>query len=58
MEVRSIAWIEDTKHKIAIGLARTRSGLLELDRGEGVDGPTAMNHDLQQFQMAKQSIAP
>ncbi len=45
------AWIEDTRQKIAIGLA-------ELDRGEGVDGPTAMNHYLQQFQAAKQSIAP
>jgi antitoxin ParD1/3/4 len=43
-------WIEETKQKIAIGLA-------ELDRGEGIDGPTAMNHYLQQFQAAKQSIA-
>jgi antitoxin ParD1/3/4 len=44
------AWIEETKQKIAIGIA-------ELDRGEGIDGPTAMNHYLQQFQAAKQSIA-
>lgn len=43
-------WIEETKQKIAIGIA-------ELDRGEGVDGPTAMNHYLQQFQSAKQSIS-
>lgn len=44
------AWIEDTQQKIAIGLA-------ELDRGEGIDGPTAMNQYLQQFQAAKQSIS-
>lgn len=44
------AWIEDTRQKIAIGLA-------ELDRGEGIDGPTAMKQYLQQFQIAKQSIA-
>ena len=43
-------WIEDTKQKIAIGLA-------ELDRGEGIDGPTTMNQYLQQFQAAKQSIS-
>ena len=43
-------WIEETKQKIAIGIA-------ELDQGEGVDGPTAMNHYLQQFQSAKQSIS-
>lgn len=43
-------WIEETRQKIAIGLA-------ELDRGEGIDGPTAMEHYLQQFQAAKQTIA-
>ena len=44
------AWIEETRQKIAIGLA-------ELDRGEGIDGPTTMNQYLQQFQAAKQSIS-
>lgn len=43
-------WIEDTRQKIAIGLA-------ELDRGEGIDGPTNMNQYLQQFQAAKRSIS-
>lgn len=43
-------WIEDTRQKIAIGLA-------ELDRGEGIDGPTNMNQCLQQFQAAKRSIS-
>lgn len=42
-------WIEETRQKIAIGLA-------ELDRGEGIDGPTTMNQYLQQFQAAEQSI--
>ena len=36
-------WIEETRHQIAIGIA-------ELDRGEGVDGSTAMNQYLQKFQ--------
>ncbi len=42
------AWIENTKQKIAVGIA-------ELDRGEGIDGPTIMNQYLQQFQAEKQS---
>jgi antitoxin ParD1/3/4 len=41
-------WIEETRTKIAEGIA-------ELDRGEGVDGPTVMNQYLQQFQTARQS---
>ena len=41
------AWLEETKKRISIGLA-------ELDRGEGVDGPTVMNQFLHKFQMAKQ----
>ncbi len=40
------AWIEETRQQIAIGIA-------ELDRGEGVDGNTAMAGYLQQFQAAK-----
>jgi antitoxin ParD1/3/4 len=42
------AWIEETRQQIAIGIA-------ELDRGEGVDGATAMAGYLQQFQMARQT---
>jgi antitoxin ParD1/3/4 len=40
------AWIEETRQQIAIGIA-------ELDRGEGVDGATAMAGYLQQFQTAR-----
>jgi antitoxin ParD1/3/4 len=43
------AWIEETRQQIAIGIA-------ELDRGEGIDGPTAMDRYLQQFQMARQTL--
>jgi antitoxin ParD1/3/4 len=42
------AWIEETRQQIAIGIA-------ELDRGEGVDGATAMAGCLQQFQAARQT---
>jgi antitoxin ParD1/3/4 len=42
------AWIEETRQQIAIGIA-------ELDRGEGVDGATAMAGYLQQFQAARQT---
>jgi antitoxin ParD1/3/4 len=42
------AWIEETRQQIAIGIA-------ELDRGEGVDGATAMAGYLQQFQVAQQT---
>ena len=42
------AWIEETRQQIAIGIA-------ELDRGEGIDGDTAMAGYLQQFQAAKQT---
>jgi antitoxin ParD1/3/4 len=41
-------WIEETRQQIAIGIA-------ELDRGEGVDGATAMAGYLQQFQTARQT---
>ncbi|WP_295614976.1 type II toxin-antitoxin system ParD family antitoxin [Chamaesiphon sp. GL140_3_metabinner_50] len=41
-------WIEETRQQIAIGIA-------ELDRGEGVDGTTAMEGYLQQFQAARQT---
>jgi antitoxin ParD1/3/4 len=43
------AWIEETRQKIAIGIA-------ELDRGEGIDGPTAMNQYLEKFQAARQIL--
>jgi antitoxin ParD1/3/4 len=43
------AWIEETRQQIAIGIA-------ELDRGEGIDGPTAMNQYLEKFQAARKSI--
>jgi antitoxin ParD1/3/4 len=36
------AWIEETRQQIAIGIA-------ELDRGEGIDGRTAMDEYLQKF---------
>jgi antitoxin ParD1/3/4 len=42
------AWIEETRQQIAIGVA-------ELDRGEGIDGATAMAGYLQQFQAARQT---
>jgi antitoxin ParD1/3/4 len=42
------AWIEETREKLAIGVA-------ELDRGEGVDGPTIMNQMLERFQQARES---
>ncbi|MFM2430810.1 MAG: hypothetical protein RLZZ511_2023 [Cyanobacteriota bacterium] len=42
------AWIEDTREKVAIGIA-------ELDRGEGVDGPTVMNQMLERFQKAREA---
>jgi antitoxin ParD1/3/4 len=44
------AWIEETRQQIAIGIA-------ELDRGEGVDGPTIMNQYLQKFQAARQTLS-
>jgi antitoxin ParD1/3/4 len=40
LDTENQAWIEETRNQIAIGIA-------ELDRGEGVDGPTAMNQYLQ-----------
>jgi antitoxin ParD1/3/4 len=41
------AWIQETREQIAIGIA-------ELDRGEGVDGSTAMSEYLEKFQTARQ----
>jgi antitoxin ParD1/3/4 len=46
--VEEAAWIEETREKVAIGVA-------ELDRGEGMDGPTIMNHMLERFQKARES---
>ncbi|WP_295619165.1 type II toxin-antitoxin system ParD family antitoxin [Chamaesiphon sp. GL140_3_metabinner_50] len=42
-------WIEETRQQIAIGIA-------ELDRGEGIDGVTAMDGYLQKFQTARQTL--
>jgi antitoxin ParD1/3/4 len=42
------AWIDETRQQIAIGIA-------ELDRGEGIDGATAMERYIQQFQAARQT---
>jgi antitoxin ParD1/3/4 len=44
-------WLDETQRKIKAGIA-------ELDRGEGIDGPTAMNQYLQKFQAARQDSAP
>ncbi len=43
LDTENQVWIEETRNQIAIGIA-------ELDRGEGVDGPTVMNQYLQKFQ--------
>ncbi len=43
LDTENQAWIEETRNQIAISIA-------ELDRGEGVDGPTTMNQYLQKFQ--------
>jgi antitoxin ParD1/3/4 len=50
LDAENQAWIEETRQQIAIGIA-------ELDRGEGVDGATAMNQYLQKFQTARQTLA-
>ena len=42
-------WIEETRQQIAISIA-------ELDRGEGIDGRTAMDGYLQKFQTARQTL--
>lgn len=49
LETEHQTWIEETRQQIVIGIA-------ELDRGEGIDGPTVMNQYLQQFQTAKQTL--
>jgi antitoxin ParD1/3/4 len=43
------AWIEETRQQIEIGIA-------ELDRGEGIDGRTAMDGYLQKFQKARETL--
>ncbi len=50
LEAEYAVWIEETRQKIALGLA-------ELDRQEGVDGPTVMSQYLQQFQASKSDSA-
>ncbi len=49
LETEHQGWIEETRQQIAIGIA-------ELDRGEGVDGPTAMSEYLQRFETARQTL--
>ncbi len=49
MDTENQAWIEETRNQIEIGIA-------ELNRGEGVDGPTAMNQYLQKFQTARPTL--
>jgi antitoxin ParD1/3/4 len=45
------AWIEETRQKIAIGIAELdSSACVKGDRGEGINGQTAMNQYLQKFQ--------
>ena len=48
LDTESLAWLKDTRQKIAIGIE-------ELDRGEGIDGTIVMNQLLQQFQEARQA---
>jgi antitoxin ParD1/3/4 len=43
------AWIEETRQQIAMGIT-------ELNRGEGIDGLTAMNQYLEKFQAARKTI--
>jgi antitoxin ParD1/3/4 len=43
------SWIEETRQKVDVAIA-------ELDRGEGVDGPTAIDRYLQKFQTARQTF--
>jgi antitoxin ParD1/3/4 len=48
LDTESLAWLKDTRQKIAIGIE-------ELDRGEGIDGTIVMNQLLQQFQEARRT---
>jgi antitoxin ParD1/3/4 len=48
LDAESQTWLEETRAKLAVGIA-------ELDRGEGVDGPTVMNQFLEKFQNAPRS---
>jgi antitoxin ParD1/3/4 len=50
LDAEQQAWIEETRQQIEIGIA-------ELDRGEGVDGPTTMKQYLQQFQAACKTLS-
>ncbi len=50
LDTENQAWIEETRQKIAVGIA-------ELDRGEGVDGATVMNQYLQKFQAAQKTLS-
>jgi antitoxin ParD1/3/4 len=49
LETEHQSWIEETRQQIAVGIA-------ELDRGEGIDGPTAMNEYLQRFETARRTL--
>jgi antitoxin ParD1/3/4 len=48
LDQESQAWIAETRRKIA-------EGIIELDQGKGVDGPTVMNQFLDRFQAAQQN---
>ena len=44
------AWIEETRQQIAVGISELDSfACAKGDRGEGINGPTAMSQYLQKF---------
>jgi antitoxin ParD1/3/4 len=49
LDAEQQAWIEETRQQIEIGIA-------ELDQGENIDGSTAMDQYLQQFQKARKKL--
>ncbi len=50
-------WIEDTRQKVDVAIAELDSAEPTLrERGEGVDGRTAMDRYLQKFQTARQTL--
>ena len=50
-------WIEDTPQKVDVAIAELDSAEPTLrERGEGVDGRTAMDRYLQKFQTARQTL--
>jgi antitoxin ParD1/3/4 len=50
-------WIEETRQQIALGIAELDSfACAKGDRGEGIDGSTAMNEYLQRFETARQTL--